>query len=160
MTGRIFLKLIASVLGPLLLALVTVDYFATNVAQENYVQNLTQQLTDKARMLALTFPSPESLDPAGARRMAQAVGGRITVVRSDGKVLLDTEASAPEMENHASRKEIREAFSQGAGSEIRQSATIGVSFLYVAVPVAGAGSAIRIAFPLSEINRQIRQIRG
>ena len=80
MTGRIFLKLIASVLGPLLLALVTVDYFATNVAQENYVQNLTQQLTDKARMLALTFPSPESLDPAGARRMAQAVGGRITVV--------------------------------------------------------------------------------
>src|SRR5438445_274065 len=135
MTGRIFLKLIVGVFGLLLLALVTVDYFATNVVQENYVQNLTQQLTDKGRMLALTFPSPESLDAAHARRMAQAVGGRITVVRADGKVLVDTEANPAEMENHGSRKQVREAFSQCAGSEIRQSATIGVSFLYVAVPV-------------------------
>ena len=111
-------------------------------------------------MLALTFPSPESLDAANARRMAHAVGGRITVVRADGKVLVDTEAQPSEMENHGSRKEIREAFQQGSGSEIRQSATIGVSFLYVAVPVAGGTSAIRIAFPLSEINRQIERIRG
>ncbi len=160
MTGRIFLKLIVVVFSLLLLALVTVDYFATNVAQENYVQNLTQQLTDKCRMLALTFPSPESLDAANARRMANAVGGRITVVRADGKVLVDTEAQPSEMENHGSRKEIREAFQQGSGSQIRQSATIGVSFLYVAVPVAGGTSAIRIAFPLSEINRQIERIRG
>ncbi|MCU1234593.1 MAG: integral rane sensor signal transduction histidine kinase [Candidatus Solibacter sp.] len=160
MTGKIFLKLIVGVFALLLLALVTVDYFATNVAQENYVQNLTQQLTDKGRMLALMFPAPESVTPEQARKMAQAVGGRITVVRADGKVLLDTDANAAEMENHRSRKEIREAFEQGKGSEIRQSATIGVSFLYVAVPAAGGGSAIRIAFPLSEINRQIGQIRG
>ena len=160
MTGRIFLKLILCVFCLLLLALVTVDYFATNVAQDNYVQNLTQQLTDKCRMLALTFPEPPSLDAAEARRMSRALGGRITVVRADGKVLVDTEANPAEMENHRSRKEIVEAFGRGAGSEIRQSATIGVSFLYVAVPVANGASAIRIAFPLSEINRQIAQIRG
>ena len=53
-----------------------------------------------------------------------------------------------------------QAFRSGSGSDIRQSATIGVSFLYVAVPVAGGASAIRIAFPLSEINRQVSQIRG
>ena len=35
-----------------------------------------------------------------------------------------------------------------------------MSFLYVAVPVADGASAIRIAFPLSEINRQVSQIRG
>ena len=52
MTGRIFLKLIAGVFCLLLLALVTVDYFATNVAKDNYLRNLTGQLTDKARMLA------------------------------------------------------------------------------------------------------------
>ena len=129
----------------LLLALITVDYVATNVAQENYVQNLTQQLTEKGHMLALTSP-PESLDAstrgAGAGRRA---GLRW---RADGKVLLDTEANAADMENHGSRKEVREAFQRGAGSEIRQSATIGASFLYVAVPVANGASAIRIAFPL------------
>src|SRR4051794_8295392 len=110
MTGKIFLKLIVGVFALLLVALVTVDFFATNVAQENYIQNLTQQLTDKGRMLALTFPAPESLDAAHARRMALAAGGRITIVRADGKVLLDTEAKAAEMGNHASRKEIVDAF--------------------------------------------------
>ena len=159
MTGRIFLKLILGVFSLLALALITVDYFATNVAQESYIQNLTGQLTDKCRMLALEFPAPESLDAEHARRMAQAVGGRITVVRGDGKVLVDTEANPAEMENHRSRREIVDAFATGKGSERRQSATIGVSFLYVAVPVASGGSAIRIAFPLSEINRQIEQIR-
>ncbi len=45
MTGKIFLKLIAGVFCLLLLALVAVDYFATNVAKDNYIQNLTEQLS-------------------------------------------------------------------------------------------------------------------
>jgi two-component system phosphate regulon sensor histidine kinase PhoR len=162
MTGKIFLKLIAGVFCLLLLALVTVDYFATNVAKDNYIQNLTGQLADKGRMLALTFAAPETLDAEQVRRMAQAAGGRLTVVRADGKVLVDSEADAASMENHRTptRPELLQAFRGEKGSDIRQSATIGVSFLYVAVPVAGGRSAIRIAFPLAEINRQVSQIRG
>jgi hypothetical protein len=57
LTGKIFLKLILGVFCLLLLALVTVDYFATQVAQNTYIQNLTQQLADKARMLALSCPT-------------------------------------------------------------------------------------------------------
>src|SRR3954454_8030631 len=159
MTSRIFLKLILCVVCLLMLALITVDYFATNVAQENYIQNLTQQLTDKGRMLTIMFPNPENLDTEHAQEMARAVGGRLTVVRKDGKVLVDTEARPADMENHSKRKELADAFRRGQGSEIRQSATIGVSFLYVAVPVRGGESAIRIAFPLSEINQQISLIR-
>src|ERR1022692_3554005 len=160
MTGRIFLKLIAVVFCLLLLALVTVDYFATNVAKDNYIQNLTGQLADKGRMLALTFGAPETLDVERVRRMALAAGGRITVVRADGKVLVDSEADAAGMENHRTRPELVQAFRGESGSDIRQSATVGVSFLYVAVPVAGGRTAIRMAFPLAEINRQVSQIRG
>jgi two-component system phosphate regulon sensor histidine kinase PhoR len=166
MTGKIFLKLIAGVLCLLLLALVTVDYFATNVAKDNYLQNLTDQLGDKGRMLALTLPaadSPDAVYDAGyVRRMALAAGGRITVVRADGKVLVDSEANAAGMENHRTpaRPELLRAFRGEQGSDIRQSATLGVSFLYVAVPVGGGATAIRIAFPLAEINRQVSQIRG
>src|ERR1035437_3145380 len=86
MTGKIFLKLIAGVFCLLLLALVTVDYFATNVAKDNYIQNLTGQLADKGRMLALSFGAEETLDAERVRRMAQAAGGRITVVRGDGSM--------------------------------------------------------------------------
>jgi two-component system phosphate regulon sensor histidine kinase PhoR len=160
MTGRIFLKLIAGVFCLLLLALVTVDYFATKVAKDNYIQNLTAQLTDKVRMLALSLDTPQTLDAESMRRMARAAGGRITVVRADGKVLVDSEADAAGMENHRTRPELVQAFRGESGSDIRQSATVGVSFLYVAVPVAGGSTALRIAFPLAEINRQVSQIRG
>ena len=55
-TGRIFLKLIVGVFCLLLLALVSVDYFATEVAKNTYIQNLTQQLAEKGAMLAISLP--------------------------------------------------------------------------------------------------------
>ena len=160
MTGRIFLKLTLGVFCLLLLALVTVDYFATQVAQNTYIRNLTQQLADKGRMLALSLPDMGRLDDQYARTMARAAGGRITLVRADGKVLVDSEANAAQMENHRTRPELMQAFRGETGSSIRRSATTGVSFLYVAVPVASQGGAIRIAVPLSEINQQVNLIRG
>ena len=160
MTGKIFLKLIAGVLGLLLLALGLVDYFATDVARDSYIQSLKDQLAGKCRMLALSMATPESLDAAHARRMAPAAGGRVTVIRADGKVLVDSEANAAEMENHRSRPEVAQAFAGGSGSDSRESATVHVKFLYVAARVSDGSAVIRIAMPLSEIDRQVAQIRG
>jgi two-component system, OmpR family, phosphate regulon sensor histidine kinase PhoR len=157
MTGRIFLKLIAGAICLLLLAAVSVDYFATEVTRETYTQNLRRQLADKGRMLALSLPVDGDFSLARVRTMAEAAGGRVTVVRSDGKVLTDSDADAARMENHRTRPELVQAFQGRVGWSERHSATLGVSFLYVAVPVAGG--AIRIAVPLSEINRQVHQIR-
>jgi two-component system phosphate regulon sensor histidine kinase PhoR len=159
-TGKIFLKLIAGVFGLLLLALLAVDYFATDVAQESYKENLKNQLAGKCRLMALSLPAPGGLDPERARQMAAAAGGRVTVIRADGKVLVDSEADAAGMENHARRPEVLEALSRGVGSNSRQSATVGVQFLYVAVRVPPDNMVIRIAVPLSEINREVGLIRG
>ncbi|HTP36457.1 MAG TPA: ATP-binding protein [Candidatus Acidoferrales bacterium] len=159
MTGKIFLKLIAGVLGLLLGALAAVDYFAIGVARENYLQNLKDQLAGKCRMLALSLPAAESLDAAPAKRMAAAAGGRITIIRADGKVLVDSEANAAQMENHGTRPEVVDAFAHGVGSNSRLSATLGDPFLYVAVRSADGAAAIRIAVPLSEIDRQVGLIR-
>ena len=62
MNGKIFLKLIGGVFCLLLLDLVKVDYFATNVAEENYIQNLTGQLAHKALMLEVNLGAAETLD--------------------------------------------------------------------------------------------------
>jgi two-component system phosphate regulon sensor histidine kinase PhoR len=156
-TGRIFLKLILGVIFLLLLAAVSVDYFATEVTKNTYIQNLTQQLTEKGRILAVTLRDPGAFTAASARALEQAGGGRITVVRLDGKVIADSEANAAEMENHRTRPELVRAFLGEVGTDIRRSATIGVYFLYVAVPIQGG--AIRIAVPLSEINTQIAHFR-
>jgi len=157
MTGRIFLKLIIGVFCVLLLALVSVDYGASEVARDANIRNVTQQLTEKGRMLALLLPDPAAWGVADARRMAIAAGGRITVVRSDGKVLVDSEADAAGMESQAKLPELMAAWRGQTGSTIRRSATSGAEFLYVAVPLAGG--AIRMAIPLSEIDRQARLVR-
>ena len=41
---------------------------------------------------------------------------RFTVVDTDGTVLYDTQVKASEMDNHADREEIAEAFKNGTGS--------------------------------------------
>ena len=157
MTGRIFLKLILGVFGLLVLALVLVDYFATQVATDAYIANLRQQLRDKGRVLALSFPEPARFHQQDALQLAQAAGGRLTVIRSDGQVVIDSEANPADMENHRTRPELIQAFGGAVGSSIRRSATIGIRFLYVAVPIQGG--AIRIAVPLSEINGQVARMR-
>ena len=164
MTGRIFLKLIAGLFCLLLLALVMVDYFATEVARDSYIQNLTAQLSGKARILALSVEQPGGLDAGRVRELARAAGGRVTVVRSDGKVVVDSGADAAEMENHrtSTRPELLAAFRGQVGSNQRTSATLGVRFLYVAVPLQfnGFQGAVRIAEPLSEIDREAGQVRA
>ena len=158
MTGKIFLKLIVGVFCLLLLALITVDYSASQVAKDAYIQNLVQQLAAKGRMVALSLPEPSTLNPEQARKMAQAAGGRLTVVRSDGKVLVDSEADPARMDNHSNRPELIRAFRGEVGWIERQSPTIGIQFLYVAVPIPGG--AIRLAMPTSEIDGQVKRVRA
>jgi signal transduction histidine kinase len=61
------------------------------------------------------------------------------------------------MENHRYRPEVMAALAGRQGSSIRRSPTIGVDFLYVAVPLNG--SAMRLAVPLTRIQDQVDQIR-
>jgi two-component system phosphate regulon sensor histidine kinase PhoR len=161
LTGKIFLKLILGVFGLMALALVTVDFVATSLAKDSYIQNLKAQLEDKGRMLALSIADPANTSDFEVRRMARAAGGRITVVRPDGQVVVDSDANAATMENHRTRPELIQAFRGRAGSSIRRSATLGIDFLYVAVPGPRSlpGGAVRIAVPLAEIDRQVNGIR-
>jgi two-component system phosphate regulon sensor histidine kinase PhoR len=157
MSGGIFFKVILGVICVLLIAVVTVNYFASQVAGEIYLQNLRQQLADKGHMLALSFPEPERFTQDATHEIAKAAGGRLTVIRSDGLVIVDSEANPATMENHRTRPELIQAFAGRTGSSIRTSATLGIPFLYVAVPIHNG--AVRIAVPLSEINRQVAAVR-
>lgn len=153
MTGKIFFKLIAAVLSLLVVALVAVDFFASKVAESTYLETLERELVDKGRMLALAVPS----DTVQFEKYAEAARGRLTLIARDGRVLADSEASADKMENHANRSEVQSALAGQAGSIRRKSPTLGVPFLYVAVPVKDG--ALRLAVPLSEIQSQVDAIR-
>jgi len=81
-------------------------------------------------------------------------GLRATVIAADGRVLADSRARAPEMENHAGREEVRAALHGRAGFSVRRSATVGQEFLYCALPMARADAAVmRLAEPLVLVQR-------
>ena len=69
---------------------------------------------------------------------------RFTVVDEDGTVLYDTQVNPSEMENHAKREEIIEAFKDGTGSSARNSSTLTEKTFYEAV-LLDNGNVLRIS---------------
>jgi len=156
-TARIFAKLLSVVFLLLLIALLAVDFFATRVAENSYLQNLIRELAEKGRTMAFAALDPARLTRQDVQSMAQAAGARLTIVAPDGRVLADSNANPDTMENHRTRPELVKAFGGAEGWSIRHSAALGVNFLYVAVPIPAG--ALRLAVPLSQINRQVAIIR-
>ncbi|MCX6597567.1 MAG: ATP-binding protein [Acidobacteria bacterium] len=155
MTGKIFLKLIAAVFAVLMVSLVAVDLMASRIAEASYERTLTRELEDKCRMIALDDLSQAS--PKRLTELARASGGRLTLVARDGSVIADSENEAKSMANHLDRPEVKMAMSGEVGSIRRNSSTMGMPFLYVAIPVREG--ALRLAVPMSQISAQVGAIR-
>jgi two-component system phosphate regulon sensor histidine kinase PhoR len=157
LTGRIFLKLITAVLAVLITCLVAVDFMASGIAEDTYVDTLKAELAQKCKILV--FDEAKMLaDNKHLIAVARAAANRISIVRRDGTVLADTEQSPGKMGNHSDRPEIIEALKGGIGFDKRLSASVGINYLYVAVP--SPSGAVRIAIPLKEVQTQVNIIRG
>lgn len=158
MTGRIFLKLIFAVLCILIIAMVAVDFFASRFAEENYVSNLKRELGAKARMVAALMKRDAlHKDEKTLKELSETLSGRLTLIARDGRVLADSDASSTRMENHSNRPEIIEALLGRVGSSIRPSPTLGVPFLYVAIPVDN--EVLRLAVPVAQIQSGVTTVR-
>src|SRR6056297_3084735 len=60
------------------------------------------------------------------------IGGRLTVIRRDGKVILDSDVDPSKLDNHFNRPEIQTAFNEGNGTSLRYSRSLNADLLYVA----------------------------
>ena len=69
---------------------------------------------------------------------------RLTWIDQDGSVLYDSEADPATMENHKNRTEVKEAFTDGTGEDIRYSVTLAERTIYYAVK-CDDGTVVRIA---------------
>src|SRR5205807_4487793 len=87
----------------------------------------------------------------------QAAGARATVIDPQGNVLADSEAPPSIMEDQARAPEFAAALRGEIGSDVRRSRTVGVPFLYVAAPVEGG--AVRLAYPLSDVQAAVGRVR-
>jgi two-component system phosphate regulon sensor histidine kinase PhoR len=99
-----------------------------------------------------------------ATRASRSSGARVTLIAPDGRVLAESHRALgelPQVENHASRPEVRSALAGRVGRDIRRSVTVDTPLLYVAVPVEDGDRVVgvlRLALPLTEVSQSYRVI--
>jgi two-component system phosphate regulon sensor histidine kinase PhoR len=119
---------------------------------------IERNLTQKTQLLGHRVETDRTHSLADiAAQEGQSAGARVTIIDPTGKVLADSEANPASMENHATRPEFVAALAGKIGVNERRSATIGIPFLYIAVPVSGG--AVRLAYPLSDVEAVAAQVR-
>jgi two-component system, OmpR family, phosphate regulon sensor histidine kinase PhoR len=156
--NRIFFKLLLAFLLVIAATVVTIDFTVRRAWDKSLREEVERNLTQKTLLFAHRVNSDRTHSlPDMAAQEGQAAGARATVIDPTGKVLADSEADPSTMENHARRKEFIAALNGNVGSDERRSHSLGVSFLYVAAPVSGG--AVRLAYPLSELEATSQQVR-
>lgn len=82
---------------------------------------------------------------------------RITIIRKDGLVVVDSEKDPSLLNNHANRPEIFRAFQGIPSSEIRKSPTLNIDMLYYAKQISDA-YVLRLAMPYTELSSAYRML--
>jgi two-component system phosphate regulon sensor histidine kinase PhoR len=96
------------------------------------------------------------------RDLASELSTHITLIRMDGKVLVDTNEDADKMENHSDRPEVVGAGERGFDASTRFSATLGTNMMYGALR-AGSNdwevAYVRVAVPLSAVQEKLASLQ-
>ena len=158
MKNRIFFKLLAVFLIVIAATAAILDVMLSGAWESSMRSEIERNLTQKTLLFAhrVEIDRTHSLAEIAAQE-GQAAGARATVIDASGRVLADSESNPADMENHGARPEFAAALTGKTGETQRRSATLGVPFLYVAVPVSGG--AVRLAYPLSDVEAVQAQVR-
>lgn len=156
--NRIFFKLLAVFLIVIAATAAILDVMIGSAWEASLRAEIERNLTQKTLLFAHRVETDRghTLTEIAAQE-GLAAGARATIIDASGKVLADSESNPARMENHARRKEFAAALLGRTGSNERRSATLGIPFLYVAAPVSGG--AVRLAYPLSDVEAVQAQVR-
>jgi two-component system phosphate regulon sensor histidine kinase PhoR len=97
--------------------------------------------------------------------LGKQLGTRITYVAKNGKVIADSQvplAKIPNLDNHANRPEIIQAFKEDLGTSTRYSTTLGKDLIYAARRIDQPGSipsgVIRVAVPFLDVKKRLDRL--
>ncbi len=149
MKRSLFLKIWMGFLALIILFAVFFNLFIYRMIREFYINGLSDHyrsigvyMSEQLKPLLLKGKIPELNERI--RSDTKFLNARITVIRTNGVVLADSEAEAASMANHLDRPEVQDVLSGGTGFSLRYSATVHKRMLYSAVPVMDAGKMIGI----------------
>ncbi|MGN0839283.1 MAG: sensor histidine kinase [Candidatus Ornithospirochaeta sp.] len=118
-----------------------------------YEDNVRATLSEELDILSHLYETGNDIREIGSRN------GRLTIINPDGSVEYDSEAQYSVMENHKERKEVKEAFLKGRGSDERQSDTLSIKQIYEAVLLSD-GNVLRLSKNASTVIAFFSMISG
>ena len=169
MRGSFHAKLTASCLAVIAAALAAGLAYLQFGLSARLIKQAEENLARGARLargrLAAARPAG-----SGDRRMdgladeiGRALGARVTILSSRGRLLGDSDLAPGAAGSPAARPEVAAAREKGRGVSVRPGRTFGGDALYLALPIeAGpaAGGVVRLAVSLREVEETIRGVRG
>lgn len=165
--GRVLIGVLGVVLCTLLFVAVLLERSLGERILSQVQGGLEKQLTLAVDLVSDRWRPSQGLDASEhlAQDLGRKLGLRITLITPQGVVVGDSEVGRDDLElleNHARRPEIMAAMASGQGNSIRYSSTLGVDLLYVAGLVGDPtqpGLVVRLALPLSDLNRTLAEVR-
>ena len=167
MGSRFLWKLYAGYSALILLSTAVVGGLVAQRTEQDSLEEIQQSL--RARAVLLKDLAAQSLetspDPTLQERihmLGTEIDTRLTVIRTDGEVIADSEISPAGMDNHANRPEILAVDLHGIGVATRFSNTMGMNMMYLALPVQDDNyllGYVRTSLPLSMIDNRLSHLR-
>jgi len=136
----------------------------------NLTTRIEQELAQRLRLIghaveqAQLAPSEPKTWQKAAKTLSRLCAARVTLLRTDGMPLADSEVEddgLAGLANHLGRPEIEQAQQHGYGRSTRQSETLRRRMMYVAMPFRqadGKSGVVRLAMPLTDIDRAMAQL--
>ncbi|MHB1456953.1 MAG: ATP-binding protein [Armatimonadota bacterium] len=114
-----------------------------------YETSLRNDLASECRFIGSLSEPLMKANPSAINNLARDAGKqlqrRITIIRSDGKVLGDSISDISKMESHNNRPEVKAALAAGYGWSIRYSSTLKTRMLYAAVKFGSSPDSSGVA---------------
>jgi len=163
LASRLGLRLTLALAGVSAVGMLVMGLYVARALERLAVDHLRAGLVTSARLIhdAIAAAPPGEVQALVARYAARA-GARVTVIAIDGTVLGESRRDPEGMENHLARPEVQAALAGATGTDVRRSRTLGVDFLYVAIPLEGPSrprGVVRLAVPLAEVAREAAAVR-
>jgi diguanylate cyclase (GGDEF)-like protein/PAS domain S-box-containing protein len=164
---RVFWKIYLCFIAFILLTSVVVGLFVITRIENDELEQTRERLTMYARLLRDIDPAELENTSSELRRQVQELhdklGIRLTLIKADGTVVIDSDEDAAKMDNHASRVEVVEALQNGIGTSTRYSNTVRDKMMYVALPIKVNENVVgfsRTAIYLTSVEERTAHLRN
>jgi hypothetical protein len=144
----VFLILFTSFLAMIAATAISIGYTGHRYWESVLQVETERSLTQKAQLFAsrVNHDHTSKIEDITAQE-GQHAGARATVIDVNRKVIADSEVAVAALENEGQRSEFGPALRGETGIETRR--RNGIPVLYVAVAVSGG--AVRLAYPLADV---------